>query len=156
MNKKKLLISSISAMVLIAVVVLLLALRSCGRADTDPAASSGYGSERITDNTRADGQEKTAKADIAGHYEIVAMISDGKESSAEDLALMKSRGLSCTIVLNADGTGVLDLFGEESVLTWDAEAITAAGKTMPYMCRYGLLTLINGNSSLTFSRTEQP
>ena len=154
-NKAKILISSISVMVLIAVVVLLLALRSCNRTESDAAGFTGHDLENAT-NTRVDDPEKPANAEMAGHYEIMAMISDGKESGAEDLALLKSKGLSCTIVLNADGTGLLNLFGEESSLTWDGEAIFTTGKTMPYICRFGLLTLINGNSALTFSRTQQP
>ena len=83
------------------------------------------------------------------------MISEGKETTAEDLSLLKSKGLNCTIVLRADGTGVLDLFGEETNLTWDEKNISTGTKTMPYTRKDDQLTVTDGNSSLTFLNMDQ-
>ena len=113
MNDKKKRIPVILAAVLVIMAAMLL-ICSCKKADSS-----------------RDGAEiKTEKTDE--RYEIIAMVSDGVETSAEDLALLKSKGLSCTIVLKADGTGVLDLFGEETKLTWDEKNISTDKKTMPY------------------------
>ena len=84
-----------------------------------------------------------------------AAISEGKETTAEDLSLLKSKGLNCTIVLRADGTGVLDLFGEETNLTWDEKNISTGTKTMPYTRKDDQLTVTDGNSSLTFLNMDQ-
>lgn len=87
-------------------------------------------------------------------FEIMAMISDGEETTAEDLALLKSKGLNCTIVLRSDGTGILNLFGEETNLTWDEKNISTDTKTMPYTRQDDQLVLKDGNSSLTFLNTD--
>ena len=108
---------------------------------------------RKADSFRDGAEIKTEKTEE--RYEIIAMISEGKETTAEDLALLKSKGLSCTIVLRADGTGVLDLFGEETNLTWDEKNISTGTKTMPYTRKDDQLTLTDGNSSLTFLNTDK-
>ncbi|MBR3362108.1 MAG: hypothetical protein IKG39_12280 [Lachnospiraceae bacterium] len=108
---------------------------------------------RKADSSKGSAELKTEKTEE--RYEIIAMISEGKESTAEDLALLKSKGLSCTIVLRPDGTGVLDLFGEKTNLTWDEKNISAGTKIMPYTRKDDQLTLTDGNSSLTFLNTDE-
>ena len=108
---------------------------------------------RKADSSKGNTEVKTEKTEE--RYEIIAMISEGKESTAEDLALLKSKGLNCTIVLRPDGTGVLDLFGEKTNLTWDEKNISAGTKTMPYTRKDDQLTLTDGNSSLTFLNTDE-
>ena len=82
------------------------------------------------------------------------LVSEGKETTPEDLALMKDKGLNCTITLKTDGTGVLDLFGDKTDLTWDGSTISTAKKTYRYTFEGDQLTLTEGNSSLSFVRTE--
>ena len=136
MNDKKKRIPVILAAVLVIMAAMLL-ICSCKKADS----------------SRESAEIKTEKTDE--RYEIIAMVSDGVETSAEDLALLKSKGLSCTIVLKADGTGVLDLFGEETKLTWDEKNISTDKKTMPYTRRDDQLTITDGNSSLTFLKSDE-
>ena len=136
MNDKKKRIPVILAAVLVIMAVMLL-ICSCKKADS----------------SRESAEIKTEKTDE--RYEIIAMVSDGVETSAEDLALLKSKGLSCTIVLKADGTGVLDLFGEETKLTWDEKNISTDKKTMPYTRKDDQLTITDGNSSLTFLKSDE-
>ena len=136
MNDKKKRIPVILAAVLVIMAAMLL-ICSCKKADS----------------SRESAEIKTEKTDES--YEIIAMVSDGVETSAEDLALLKSKGLSCTIVLKADGTGVLDLFGEETKLTWDEKNISTDKKTMPYTRRDDQLTITDGNSSLTFLKSDE-
>ena len=136
MNDKKKRIPVILAAVLVIMAAMLL-ICSCKKADSSQ-----------------DGAEiKTEKTDE--RYEIIAMVSDGVETSAEDLALLKSKGLNCTIVLKADRTGVLDLFGEETKLTWDEKNISTDKKTMPYTRKDDQLTITDGNSSLTFLKSDE-
>lgn len=136
MNDKKKRIPVILAAVLVIMAAMLL-ICSCKKADS----------------SRESAEIKTEKTDE--RYEIIAMVSDGVETSAEDLALLKSKGLNCTIVLKADRTGVLDLFGEETKLTWDEKNISTDKKTMPYTRRDDQLTITDGNSSLTFLKSDE-
>ncbi|MCR4951539.1 MAG: hypothetical protein K6A40_09485 [Solobacterium sp.] len=108
---------------------------------------------RKADSSKGSVEQKTEKTEE--RYEIIAMISEGKETTAEDLALLQSKGLSCTIVLRPDGTGVLDLFGEKTNLTWDEKNISTGTKNMPYTRKDDQLTLTDGNSSLTFQNTDE-
>lgn len=91
-------------------------------------------------------------AEIAGRYEVVAMVTEGRQTTPEDLALLKGKGLTCTITLEADGTGTLNLFGEQTGLTWDEKSISTAEKSMSYTYRDDQLVVVDGDSSLTFSR----
>ena len=136
MNEKKKRIPVILAAVLVIMAAMLL-ICSCKKADS----------------SRESAEIKTEKTEE--RYEIIAMVSEGEETPAEDLALLKSQGLNCTIVLRSDGTGVLDLFGEETKLTWDEKTISAGKKTMPYTRKDNQLTITDGNSSLTFMKSDE-
>ena len=134
---------------LITLLVLLLPACSCAKPETES------GSVRTAENAEESKTEmKEKKEDISGQYEITAMITEGEETPSEDLELLKSRGLNCTIPLKSDGTGVLNLFGEETEMTWNEKTITAAGKERPYTWKNRQLILTDGNSSLTFRRKE--
>lgn len=134
----------------------LLALMPSGCSCAGPAAESE--TERTAEETEKSRTEKEEiiQEDPAGQYEITEMITDGKATPPEDMALLKGKGLTCTIALYSDGTGVLDLFGEESDMTWNEETISTKEKTMPYTISDEQLILTDGDSSLTFSRTELP
>ena len=149
MNRLKKLIPAM----LVILLSLLLVDCSCTKQEVEstPAESTETAAES---SARPAESTEPVQTGPAGEYEISAMVTDGKETSSEDLALMKNKGLNCILVLNSDGTGVLDLFGEKSDLTWDENTVSASGKTYQYTCRDGLLTLTNGTSSLTFTRTD--
>lgn len=91
-----------------------------------------------------------AAEETAGIYEITSMITDGEETPAEDLELVKSQGLNCIITLNSDGTGVLELFGEKRDITWDEQKIYAGDLNYSYTLKDGELTITDGDSLLKF------
>ena len=91
--------------------------------------------------------------DRAGTYELTSIVRNGHETPPEDLALLEEKGLKCGIILEKDGSGVLDLFGEHRKVTWDEETITAEEKVRQYTYEDGQLTLINDDSELTFTRS---
>ncbi len=99
--------------------------------------------------------EPNVLAERAGTYEVTAMITDGKETPAEDLTLLKSKGLDCILTLADDGTGTVDLFGEKNDLIWDEESISAGGKIMSYTYEDRQIVLVNGNSTLTFTLKDE-
>ncbi len=92
--------------------------------------------------------------DRAGTYELTSIVRNGNETPPEDLALLEEKGLKCGIILEADGSGVLDLFGDQQKVTWDAETITADGKVRQYTCQDDQLTLTSDDSQLTFTRSS--
>ena len=92
--------------------------------------------------------------DRAGTYELTSIVRNGNETPPEDLALLEEKGLKCGIILEADGSGVLDLFGDQQKVTWDAETITADGKVRQYNCQDDQLTLTSDDSQLTFTRSS--
>lgn len=140
---KKKTMKKLICVMLEALLILMLGACSCAKPQAE------IGPEKVADQI----QEKQ-NADIVGRYEITAVVTEGKETADEDLALLKDRGLNCTLDLNPDGTGTLDLFGEERDLTWDNETISTAEKTMPYTIQENQLILTDGDSSLTFSQTD--
>ncbi len=99
-------------------------------------------------------KEADVMSERAGLYELSALVSQDKESPAEDLEMMKSKGLVCTLTLEEDGTGVLDLFGEKTEVTWTAEEVSAEGKTIPYTYQDKQIILNEDSSSMTFTLTD--
>ena len=139
-------------MPVILVVLLSLSLVDCSCSEPAAESETESGTAAITDSaaeSKAEGEEPKA-GDISGVYEITSMITDGEEMPAEDLELLKSKGLNCTITLDPHGTGVLDLFGEETALTWDEAGISTPENKYSYTCEAGQLVITNDNSSLTF------
>jgi len=134
------------AVLLIALAGVFLILRSCAASKTESVP------EATAENTA--GKQENEITRISGQYEITEMVTGGKTTEADDLALMKEKGLTCMITLEADGSGVLNLFGEERELTWDEHSISASGKKMPFTCSGDQLVLTNGDSSLTFTRIK--
>ncbi len=59
-----------------------------------------------------------------GTYYLVGMYENDEMMGTDMMKLMESFGMSGTLVLNEDGTGTFNLYGEESELVWDEEGIT--------------------------------
>ncbi|MBR3344715.1 MAG: hypothetical protein IKG34_11015 [Solobacterium sp.] len=97
--------------------------------------------------------ETDVMQDRAGSYELTSIVRNGQEAPPEDLILLEEKGLSCRIILEKDGSGVLDLFGDQQKVTWDAQSITADGKVRQYTYEDHRLTLTNEDSELTFTRS---
>ncbi len=93
-------------------------------------------------------------SDPQGSYEITGMIFKGKKTPDEDIELMKKKGLNCTLTLEDEGKGVVDLFGNRADITWNDDSITAGGKSYGYALEGDVLTLELNDSSLTFTRTK--
>ena len=96
-------------------------------------------------------REDNTAAERAGKYELTGIVSKGSQTEAEDIKLLNDTGMTCALILNEDGSGTLDLFGEEKALTWNEETITVDGKAYSYTYKDGTLVVIRGDSSLTFS-----
>lgn len=88
----------------------------------------------------------------AGEYQMTGMSVLGSESG--DAELLNESGLKCMLVLKEDGSGVLNLFTEESELTWNAETISYEDRQFPYEYKEDTITVFRDDSSLVFTRSE--
>ena len=161
MKKSKIQIPVMLAIALALILAIVFLIRSLVTPGTDSRSASSAPAAESSQTAAAEPQESKEEKEtieavsaIVGQYEITGMVTKGEETSPEDLALLKSKGLSCTIDLKADGTGTLTLFGEESAVTWDEKNIKAAGKTIPYTFKDDQITFTNGDASLTFTRLK--
>lgn len=62
------------------------------------------------------------KTKFLGTWELES--ADDENLDAESVELMKSLGLEVTLTLKDDGTGSLNLFGEETEVEWEATSAT--------------------------------
>ena len=100
--------------------------------------------------------ESVDKSKYTGNWQLAS--SSSQDLDADSIALMKSLGLEVKLTLSEDGTGKLDMFGDEMNLSWEASSNTA-GKakfdnsetTMALNNNELTLADVNG-SSLTFKR----
>ena len=62
------------------------------------------------------------KSKYTGDWKLAS--SSSADLDADSIELMKSLGLEVTLTLNDDGTGTLDMFGEQKNLSWEATSNT--------------------------------
>lgn len=98
------------------------------------------------------------KKEYLGSWEIVGMTNDGVETAQADIELMKSFGLTVTLSLDEDGTGVLSLFGVDYNVTWEVSGDSATleyeGGRYDMKVEDGNLSMISGDNSIVFAPAE--
>ena len=95
-----------------------------------------------------------------GVYKLVSISEDGE---SEDLSSLESMGMRCFLVLSDDGTGCLDMFGEQAALRWDDTSLfyveedgeSGEDDATPYTYEDGVLTLTDDENSMTFTRLTE-
>ena len=96
------------------------------------------------------------KSKFVGDWHLAS--STNENLDAESIALMKSLGLDVKLTLSDDGSGKLDMFGEQKNLSWEASSNTGGKVRLDnaetaMSLDNGQLTLADvEGSSLTFSR----
>ena len=140
---------------LLLALALIFALAACGSSDSEKSDSSASTASAKEDSSSASegSAGKKANEDIAGTYKLSSM--SGEETTPEDLEMMESMGLRCLLVLEADGTGSLDMYGDVESITWDDDHIYSDGRPADYSCRWGELTVSDGDTSMTFVKLTE-
>lgn len=69
--------------------------------------------------------EDPAKA-FYGTWEFTGMEENGEATSQEDIDLLKSMGLNCTVTLGEDLSVTFDMFGDVATGTWEVKAADVA------------------------------
>ncbi len=143
----------------VAMLALCLVLVGCGGSGSssgDPAPQKPTSTSETTEETSA---ETDLGADFKGSWELVSMIQDGEETSGEDMEAVKAYGLYVYLDLNEDGTAALDTFGDVLTGTWEAKekdraTISLGGDPTPITLADGLLTITQGDDSMTFKQID--
>ena len=131
---------------------LLPGLCACGETKTgEPAPTEAPASGGAADIARPTVTEAPAApaGDVAGCYKLAAIASEGEEAS---MAEMEALGLIYYLVLNEDGTGVMEMMGEGTDLTWTEREIIIDDEPAPYTRDGGSITVEADGSRMVFVR----
>ena len=100
-------------------------------------------------------EQAASEVSIAGHYEIVSMEGNNVPSE-EDLAFLQQSGLTITMDIQENGTGVMHLFGEEMDFSYDLESHTFEidDQQFPFTTDEETLTLQQDSGNMIFKPVE--
>ena len=133
---------------LLLALAMIFALAGCG-SSADKADSSASTESKKEDGAPAsEASGKKDHEDLIGTFKLISMTGD--DTSPEDIEMMESLGIRCLLVLEADGTGSMDMFGEIQDITWDDDYIYSDGRPADYAFRWGELTISDGDNAMTF------
>ena len=99
-------------------------------------------------------------ATIAGDYKLLSMTNGEEKTTQEDLEVFRALGLNSSLILLADGTGEIDLFGNASSLAWNETTITMgeeffdleAGETLHEADR--MMTFVYDSDTITIGEDD--
>ncbi len=102
----------------------------------------------------------TAAADdaeeVCGTYTMISAFSEEDGDLSETIQIMNNMGMTSTLTVNADGSGLLNLFGEEHVLQFDFAGGTFTSddeeEALPYRYEDGQITIGDESNSFVFSK----
>ncbi len=97
----------------------------------------------------------SSKPSPVGKYTLSGMSENGEATSEEDLKLLESLGLTVTMEIKEDGTGVLDLFGETMDFTWDDDNLIVDGEKQAYTFDGTTFTMESDETSMTFTKDAE-
>ena len=111
----------------------------------------------IVDEDGWTGRLRRADPGFAGPYVVTGMITSEGDMSA-DLASMAAIGILPTLTIGEDGSGVMELYGTQTEVSFDFDAMTVTGVTdnedeqTPFTYENGEITIESGGTTLTFGR----
>ena len=106
-----------------------------------------------TPKPKAEPAADAGMAEISGFYKLTQMSSADGSDLGTELELMEAIGLSITMQLERDGTGVMSLYGEDAgAITWDENGITVEGDTAPYVYADDTITVEADGDTMVFGR----
>lgn len=84
----------------------------------------------------------------------------GEELDDETIETMEEWGLNCILILDEDGEGQLDLFGDVEDITWKVKSdgtakISAEGVDFKATLKDGTLTLKDGDDNISFTKSKK-
>ncbi|MBQ3306198.1 hypothetical protein IJH02_02060 [Candidatus Saccharibacteria bacterium] len=91
------------------------------------------------------------RPNLVGTYKLTGIERDGEDQS-NSISILEGLGMSATMELKSDKSGKLDLFGEESDVTYDDKNITINGASSEYTFKDGKLSMEQNGSKLIFTK----
>ena len=115
---------------------------------TEEAAELAKDAAEMTDETSEDG--------IAGIYKMSEeSLAETAKADKEDLELVQAIGGMMRLVLLEDGTGSMNVMGQETKLEWNEKEIIMEGEGAPYTYKDGVLTLGAGSQTMSFRKMTE-
>lgn len=110
--------------------------------------------------TGCSGGGKDPKANFVGSWQYSGGTLDGEELTDEYMDMLKEWGLNCVLILDEDGTGVLDMFLEVADLKWEAKdattvTITAEDESHDLKLKDDKLVLEVEGDKLIFTKSDK-
>jgi len=110
--------------------------------------------------TGCSGGGKDPKANFVGSWQYSGGTLDGEELTDEYMDMLKEWGLNCILILDEDGTGVLDMFLEVADLKWEAKdattvTITAEDESHDLKLKDDKLVLEVEGDKLIFTKSDK-
>ncbi len=92
-----------------------------------------------------------------GYYPLSGGMMNGLELDAESVAISFLEGSGAFLVLEAGGTGFINLYGEEEEIFWDGDSITnaAVGQAIPVTLSGDTVTVSGETSRLEFTLSSE-
>lgn len=103
---------------------------------------------------------RAAAANFVGSWQYSGGTLDGEELTDEYMDMLKEWGLNCVLILDEDGTGVLDMFLEVADLKWEAKdattvTITAEDESHDLKLKDDKLVLEVEGDKLIFTKSDK-
>ena len=136
----------VALLVLISMIVSIMALTGCGKKNDNLEKELENSVQSLVDSIDASA--------MVGKYELIEMTADGENYGKEELDALKSFGMTITLELKEDGTGVMDIYGQQTELTYDSKSMTIDGDKMSFTKSEDIITLEKDNEKMVFKKTE--
>lgn len=92
---------------------------------------------------------------MAGHYSIESIKTDAEDGlSTEDLDAIKASGTGMTLDVYENGNAVMDVFGQQIKMTYDAKTKTMniEGEEVPFKYSKDKITITGDDSVMVFAK----
>ncbi len=133
-------------------IVMVLSLAACGDSGKTETPAANDSPAADTPASPAAEDNSAAASSPVGYYSLFELTADGETQSASDFEAL---GITYYLVVEENGTGFLEIFGEKQPLTWDEKEfkIDDIG-AMSYTYADDVIKLDGGeeNGSMTFAR----
>lgn len=136
----------VALLMVVLMTVSVLALTGCGKKNDELQKELENSVQNLVDSIDV--------STMAGKYKLVEMTAEGESYGEEELTALEAFGMTITLELREDGTGVMDIYGEQSELTYDSQNITVDGEKTPFTKSGDKITFEQDDTKMVFEKAE--
>ena len=91
---------------------------------------------------------------FVGPYEMTFMVTESQGDLSEQISVLKAVGMTPTLTLEEDGSGVLVIVEDRMNLQFDFDAMTVEvdGESLPFTYEFGVIQVGEGSNAMHFAR----